>query len=218
MEESAKEARLLALRLRELKNSGHEIWDDDKKIFRAAEWRDMAVLLRSPAGKAEIFAKEFERAGVPLVVARGGFYETSEVLDLLSLLQLLDNPLQDVPCIAVLRSPLVGCSLDELAEIRLAAKDVISGRRSTKSKIRSPKSKAKRRRKLESFWNGFSAGGNWRGRFRSRNASKRCWRKRITPTGCNRVRAARNGARTWSNFSIWRSGSTSSSGRDCSGF
>jgi ATP-dependent helicase/nuclease subunit A len=121
LEESAKEARLLALRLLELKNSGHEIWDDDNKIFRAAEWRDMAVLLRSPSGKAEIFAKEFERAGVPLVVARGGFYETSEVLDLLSLLQLLDNPLQDVPCIAVLRSPLVGCSLDELAEIRLVA-------------------------------------------------------------------------------------------------
>ena len=84
----------------------------------------MAVLLRSPSGKAEIFAKEFERAGVPLVVARGGFYETSEILDLLSLLQLLDNPLQDVPCIAVLRSPLVGLSLNELAEIRLAAKDV----------------------------------------------------------------------------------------------
>ena len=107
-----------------MKNSGHEIWDDDKKIIRAVEWRDMAVLLRAPSGKAEIFAKEFERAGVPLVVARGGFYDTSEVLDLLSLLQLLDNPLQDVPCIAVLRSPLVGCSLDELAEIRLAAKDV----------------------------------------------------------------------------------------------
>ena len=43
---------------------------------------------------------------------------------MLSLLQLLDNPLQDIPCIAVLRSPLVGLSLDELGEIRLAAKDV----------------------------------------------------------------------------------------------
>ena len=117
----------------------HEIWDDKKKIPRAAEWRDMAVLLRSPAGKAEIFAKEFERAGVPLVVARGGFYETSEVLDLLSLLQLLDNPLQDVPCIAVLRSPLVGCSLDELAEIRLAAKDVHFW--TALNQVQSPKSK-----------------------------------------------------------------------------
>jgi ATP-dependent helicase/nuclease subunit A len=121
LEESAKEAQLLALRLSELKNSGHEIWDEEKKISRAVEWHDMAVLLRSPSGKAEIFAKEFERAGVKLLVARGGFYDTSEILDLLSLLQLLDNPLQDVPGIAVLRSPLVGCSLDELAEIRLVA-------------------------------------------------------------------------------------------------
>ena len=39
---------------------------------------------------------------------------------------------------------------------------------------------------LHNFSNGFRAGGNWRGRFRCRNASKKCWRKRITPTGCNR--------------------------------
>jgi ATP-dependent helicase/nuclease subunit A len=123
LDETEKEARLLAVRLRELKNSGHEIWDDKRKSFRPAEWRDIAVLLRSPAGKAEIYAKQFELAGVPLVVARGGFFDSSEILDLLSLLQLLDNPLQDVPCIAVLRSPLVGLSLDELAEIRLAAKE-----------------------------------------------------------------------------------------------
>jgi ATP-dependent helicase/nuclease subunit A len=121
LEESEKEARLLALRLTELKNSRHEIWDDEAKAFRAVEWRDMAILLRAPSSKAEIFAKQFDRAGIPLVVERGGFYDSSEILDLLGVLQLLDNPLQDVPCIAVLRSPLVGCSLDELAEIRLTA-------------------------------------------------------------------------------------------------
>ena len=124
LDESEKEARLLALRLLALKDGpNHKIWDADKKYFRTAEWRDMAVLLRAPSGKAEIFAKQFDRAGIPLVVERGGFYDSSEISDLLSLLQLLDNPLQDVPCIAVLRSPLVGLSLDELAEIRLAAKD-----------------------------------------------------------------------------------------------
>ena len=124
LEESEKEARLLALRLKELEKSGHKIWDDEEKISRAAKWSDMAVLLRSPRGKSEIFAKQFERAGVPLAVGRGGFFDGAEILDLLSLLELLDNPLQDVPTIAVLRSPLVGCSLDELAEIRLAAKGV----------------------------------------------------------------------------------------------
>ncbi len=124
LEETEKEAQLLALRLRELKNARHEIRDARPKAFRPVEWRDMAVLLRSPANKAEAYAKEFERVGVPLVVERGGFFESAEILDLLSLLQLLDNPLQDVPCIAVLRSPLVGLSLDELGEIRLAAKGV----------------------------------------------------------------------------------------------
>jgi ATP-dependent helicase/nuclease subunit A len=121
LEESEKEARMLALRFSELKNDpNHKIWDDEKKISRVADWRDMAILLRAPSGKAEIFAKQFDRAGIPIVVERSGFYDNSEILDLLSVLQLLDNPLQDVPLVAVLRSPLVGCSLDELAEIRLA--------------------------------------------------------------------------------------------------
>jgi ATP-dependent helicase/nuclease subunit A len=123
LQETEREARLLALRLKQLAGK-HEIWAAEEKRFRTAEWRDMAVLLRSPSGKAEIYAKEFGRAGVPLMVERGGFYESSEILDLLNLLELLDNPLQDVPAIAVLRSPLAGLSLDELAQVRLAAKGV----------------------------------------------------------------------------------------------
>lgn len=125
LDETTKEARLIALRLKALAVvlPENEIWDDEQKIFRAARFSDMAILLRSPRGKAEIYAKEFERAGIPLSVKRGGFFNAAEILDLRSLLQLLDNPLQDVPCIAVLRSPLVGLSLDELAEIRLAAKE-----------------------------------------------------------------------------------------------
>lgn len=122
LEQSEKEARMLALRLLKLKATGHEVWDEDHKMFRPVEWRDVAVLLRSPSGKADIFAKQFSLAGIPLIVERGGFFDSSEILDLLSLLQLLDNPLQDIPLIAVLRSPLVGFSLDELAEIRLLSK------------------------------------------------------------------------------------------------
>jgi ATP-dependent helicase/nuclease subunit A len=123
LDEAQKEARHVARHLHQLIEAKHEIWDDHAKTFRPAAWRDIAILLRSPSGKSEIFVQEFERAGIPLAVARGGFYESPEILDLLSLLQLLDNPLQDVPCIAVLRSPLVGLSLDELAEIRLTLKE-----------------------------------------------------------------------------------------------
>ena len=120
LEEAGKEARLVALRLRKLIADGRQVWDKDQQTMRPTEWRDVAVLLRSPSGKAEAFAREFARLGVPLVVARTGFYDSTEVADLLSLLQLLDNPLQDLPALAVLRSPLVGMSLAELAEIRLA--------------------------------------------------------------------------------------------------
>jgi len=122
LQETDKEARLVALRLRELKTQGHQIWDDALKQFRAAEWSDMAILLRSPSSKAESYAKEFARLEVPLQVARGGFYDSMEILDLISLLQLLDNPLQDLPAIAVLHSPFVALTLNELAEIRLAVR------------------------------------------------------------------------------------------------
>ena len=101
-----KEAAVVARRLHELKESA---------LF---DWKEMVVLLRSPAHKAETYAREFSRWNIPLQAEQGGFYECVEISDLLSLLQVLDNPLQDVPLLAVLRSPIVGLSLDELAKIR----------------------------------------------------------------------------------------------------
>jgi ATP-dependent helicase/nuclease subunit A len=67
------EARLVALRLRELKENSFPVWDAEAKQFRAVQWRDMVVLLRSPRNKAESYAREFARAGVPLEAERGGF-------------------------------------------------------------------------------------------------------------------------------------------------
>src|SRR5262249_37507466 len=122
LQAAEKEARHVALRLRQLKADGFQLVDRDTKQPRSVEWRDMAVLLRAPTAKAEGYARQFERIGVPLQVARTGFYESLEVADLLNLLKLLDNPLQDVPLLAVLRSPLVALSLEALATIRLAAK------------------------------------------------------------------------------------------------
>ncbi|NOS71493.1 MAG: UvrD-helicase domain-containing protein, partial [Verrucomicrobia bacterium] len=116
-----REARLVARRLRELKEGKHQVWDKNSNCFRDVKWNDMAVLLRSPNGRAEAFAMEFNRAGIPLSAARDGFFSSLEVSDLLNLLKLLDNPLQDVPLVAVLRSPLVGLTLEELARIRAGA-------------------------------------------------------------------------------------------------
>ena len=123
LDATEKEARLAALQLKKLRADKLEIWDDDQKISRAVEWRDMVVLLRSPRHKAEIYAREFNRVGVPLRVRRESFYSATEISDLLGLLQLLDNPMQDLPLLAVLRSPFVGLSVDELAMVRAGHHD-----------------------------------------------------------------------------------------------
>lgn len=115
-----REARLIAHRLRALHEAQHQVWDKETNSLRPVKWSDMAVLLRSPSGRAEAFAKEFSRAGIPLNAARDGFFTSLEVSDVLNLLRLLDNPLQDIPLAAVLRSPLVGLTMDELVTVRLA--------------------------------------------------------------------------------------------------
>ena len=112
-----REARLVALQLRGLHERRHPIWDKETKEFRPGEWRDMVGLLRSPGGRAEAYAKEFHAAGVPLDATRSGFFESTEIADLLSLLKVIDNHRQDIPLLALLRSPIVGLSLDELAEV-----------------------------------------------------------------------------------------------------
>jgi ATP-dependent helicase/nuclease subunit A len=122
LEESAKEARIVALRLSELKAQHHPIWDEERKRFRPMEWSDVGILLRSPINKAESYAKEFSRQGIPLLVQRSGFYDSIEISDLLNLFHILDNPLQDVPVLAVLHSPLAGLTINELAAIRLSGK------------------------------------------------------------------------------------------------
>ncbi|MFN0067033.1 MAG: UvrD-helicase domain-containing protein [Limisphaerales bacterium] len=118
-----REARLVAWRLRRLRDEGFRVADEAAGGPRPAAWRDMVVLLRSPRGRSAAYAQEFARAGVPLDAPRGGFLEAREILDLRSLLTVLDNPRQDLPLVALLRSPLAGFTLDELAAVRLAARD-----------------------------------------------------------------------------------------------
>lgn len=117
------EARLVANRLRELKDSGSEIFCQKEKRNRPVEWSDMVVLLRAISAKAEVYSKAFNEAGIPLHIKRSSFFETREALDLCSLLQILDNPLQDIPLVAVLRSPLVGLNANELGWVRASSRE-----------------------------------------------------------------------------------------------
>ena len=104
-----------------VENAGREVWDTAAKAYRPLQYRDMVVLLRAAAGRADVFLDVFSRRNIPAYAdAAGGYFRATEVHVLLSLLKLIDNPRQDIPLAGVLRSPLVGLSAQELADIRLA--------------------------------------------------------------------------------------------------
>ncbi|MDB6036689.1 MAG: recombination helicase AddA [Verrucomicrobiales bacterium] len=111
------EALIVAQRLRGLRDSEFQVIDESGNA-RPFDWSDAVILLRAPRPKVESYAKVFESAGIPLQAKRVGFFSSIEVLDLTNILALLDNPLQDVPLLSVLRSPLAGLSVADLAEIR----------------------------------------------------------------------------------------------------
>jgi ATP-dependent helicase/nuclease subunit A len=117
------QAAMVAARLRELHESRVSVWDAGAGTHRSTTWRDMAVLHPTPRPVAQRWARQFLKAGIPFETRRGGFFDGSEVADLINLVRLLDNPRQDLPLLAVLRSPLVNLSADELVMIRVARRD-----------------------------------------------------------------------------------------------
>lgn len=123
MEETSEvEASMVAARLQELRREGFQVWDNILKVSRPMRWGDVVVLLRSPGTRGAMFARKFAEAGIPMATPPGSLHSQPEVRDLLNTLRILDNPLQDIPLGAVLRSGLGGIpDVNDLAVIRLAA-------------------------------------------------------------------------------------------------
>lgn len=113
----ALEAALVARRIRQMVEEGFPVTQGEG--VRPAEYGDFAILLRSYKSAAGRFRAALAAEGIPCVAQQGGgFFRSLEVTVLLSLLAVIDNPRQDVPLIAVLRSPLYGFTPDQLSEIR----------------------------------------------------------------------------------------------------
>ena len=87
--------------------------------LRSAKYSDMVILLRSLTGWSDTFVKVLGEMGIPAKAATGtGYFSAVEVQTALNLLRVLDNPRQDIPMAAVLTSPFVGMTGEELAVIR----------------------------------------------------------------------------------------------------
>lgn len=114
------EAKFVANKVNELLKSGIEVYDK-KQGQREISYRDIAILLRSTSNTAPIYEKELSELNLPVFSDYSSTYlESIEIETIMSLLKIIDNPLQDIPLVTVLRSIIGNFSDDDLIEIRLA--------------------------------------------------------------------------------------------------
>ncbi|MEG6584291.1 helicase-exonuclease AddAB subunit AddA [Dendrosporobacter sp. 1207_IL3150] len=114
------EARLIAEKINELMSGGYVIFDKSQKGYRNLAWRDIVILMRSVKNKASILLEVLRQANIPAYAEiDSGYFREIEVQVMLSVLSIIDNPRQDIHLAGVLRSPIVGLSAEELANLRV---------------------------------------------------------------------------------------------------
>jgi ATP-dependent helicase/nuclease subunit A len=117
------QAAMIAQRIKQFVgvDSNEQIIDKETKKPRPVEYSDIVILMRSLAGKSD-FIEALRLAGIPVSCdAAAGYFEATEITDMLSLLKVLDNPRRDIEFAAILRCPFFRFSDTELAKIRLHA-------------------------------------------------------------------------------------------------
>lgn len=100
------------------------VWDNDLGSYRRVMPKDIVILLRALSGKAEVYEKALINRGISTYAdVANNFFETPEIQTAICMLRIIDNPLQDIPLISILRSPIISCSLDDLVYIRKSKED-----------------------------------------------------------------------------------------------
>ena len=112
------EALLVGRRIQEIVGKEY-VWDKEEECFRKARYGDIVILLRTVSGWADTFGEVLGDMGIPCFTgSQKGYFSATEIRVVLSYLQILDNPVQDIPLAAVLRSAMGNISDEELAKIR----------------------------------------------------------------------------------------------------
>lgn len=115
------EARHLAELILEL--TSQETIRDNNGQERPVSFSDITVLLRSANQYAYQYVRELRSYGVPAAADTSvGFFSAPEVAAVLAFLRVIDNPMQDIPLLAVLMGPIYGFTADEMAQLRIHEK------------------------------------------------------------------------------------------------
>ena len=116
---SEAEAAFVADYIHNMLSSKFPVQDDKTRELRPVREEDIVILMRSPSTRLPDYRRALESRGIRCAADAGeDFFASMEIAVLFSFLQVIDNPRQDVPLIAVLRSPLFGFVPDELAALR----------------------------------------------------------------------------------------------------
>jgi ATP-dependent helicase/nuclease subunit A len=124
-----RQAALIARRIREIVGAEtgraeFQVQDRQTGNSRDVQYRDIVILMRSLAKKANDYVEVLRLAGIPVnCEATAGYFEATEVRDMISLLKVLDNPQRDIELATVLRSAFFQVTDTELAKIRLCGKE-----------------------------------------------------------------------------------------------
>lgn len=95
----------------------------EKGVQRPVVYHDICILLRSANQYAHEYARELTMLGIPAWAdTAGGFFAAAEVGVAVSLLRVIDNPMQDIPLLSVLMSPIYGFTPDDMADIRVPSR------------------------------------------------------------------------------------------------
>ena len=111
------EARHIGNEIKNLVSSGTLVGKKGEE--RPIKYSDICILMRAVKDKAEIVARELENMNIPVhFTKKGGFFDSREVVTVISMLKIIDNPVQDVPLASVMLSPLFPFTEDDLAKYR----------------------------------------------------------------------------------------------------
>lgn len=113
------EAYYIAGRIQDMMKQHFQIYDSKNKTVRAVSYADIVILLRAMDDQEEALRKVFEKQGIPVYsTTKTGYFSTLEVRTIMSLLQVLDNPRQDIPLYGMMTSYIGGFTEEEAAEIK----------------------------------------------------------------------------------------------------
>ena len=119
------EAKHIAQEIKQLIETKFPVYDRKLGTYRPIRYRDIAILLRSTKNKASVIEQEMNRLTIPVFSdSTEQYLDSLEIELMMSLLKIIDNPIQDIPLVAVLRSMVGGFTDNELVEIRLSDKQV----------------------------------------------------------------------------------------------